>query len=138
MKKAYNLDFDKGLLLLQEQAKPYNLDLRLKQFVIEVFEFVEKLPKKPAAYNIHKQLVRSASSCGANYRAAKRARSPKEYIAKLGIVEEEADESCYWFELVLATDWNLETKARPLLREANEITAIIVSLIKNAKKRLKP
>lgn len=136
MKKSYNLDVEEGLLLLKEEAKPYDLDLRLKQFVIEVFEFVEKLPKKPAAYNIHKQLVRSASSCGANYRAARRARSPKEYIAKLGIVEEEADEACYWFELVIATGWNLEREAQPLLREANEITAIIVSLIKNVRKRL--
>ena len=136
MKESYKLDLGEGLLLLKEEAKPYDLDLRLKQFIIAVFGFVEKLPRKPAAYNIHKQLVRSASSCGANYRAARRGRSPKEYIAKLGIVEEEADETCYWFEIVIAAGWDLEKEAQPLLREANEITAIIVSLIKNARKRL--
>lgn len=119
-----------------ESKVPYDLNERIKAFVLNIFDFVELLPKKAAGFNIQNQLVRSASSCGANYRAAKRGRSPKEYIAKLGIVEEEADECCYWLELILATKWDLEVKTKPLLAEANQLTAIIVSLIKNARSRL--
>lgn len=80
---------------------------------------------------IQKQLTRSASSVGANYRAARRGRSKAEYLAKLGTVEEESDESAYWLELVIALNWNDNGKAQIFLDEANELTAIIVTLIKN-------
>ena len=75
-------------------------------------------------------------SVGANYRAARRGRSGKEYVAKLGICEEESDECCYWLELCIQAKWEVEKKANPLLKEADEITAIIVYLIKKAKGRL--
>jgi four helix bundle protein len=115
--------------------KPYDLNDRIKIFVLLIFEFVEKLPPNAAARNIKNQLVRSASSVGANYRAAKRGRSDAEYLAKLGIVEEEADECVYWLELIQAAKWNVGEEVNALLTEANEITAIVVSLIKSAKSR---
>jgi four helix bundle protein len=133
---AYTKVEKESLQAFLEKEVPYDLNKRLKLFVINIFDFVEYLPKKAAGYNVQNQIVRSASSCGANYRAARRGRSTKEYIAKLGIVEEEADECCYWLELVLATNWGLEKETKPLLDEANQITAIIVTLIKNARKRL--
>lgn len=103
----------------------------MRQFVVAVFEFVDSLPNKPGGWAIQKQLTRSASSVGANYRAARRGRSKAEYLAKLGTVEEEADESAYWLELVIAMNWDGKGKAQILLDEANELTAIIVTLIKN-------
>ena len=119
-----------------DPEKPYDLDKRIRAFVLEIFEFVEGLPNNSAGRNVRNQLVRCASSDGSNYRAARRGRSNKEYIAKLGICEEEGDESCYWLELCIDAKWNVEKKAEPLLKEANEITAIIVYLIKKAKGRL--
>lgn len=119
-----------------DPEKPYDLNERIKQYILEIFDFVEELPNKPAAWNIKNQVVRSATSIGANYRAAKRARSDKEYIAKLGIAEEEADETMFWLELIMAAKWDLHPKAAILHREANELTAIIVTLSKKAKSRL--
>ena len=119
-----------------DPEKPYDLDKRIKAFVLEIFEFAETLPNTAAGRNVQNQLVRCASSVGANYRAARRGRSGKEYTAKLGICEEESDESCYWLELCIETKWEVEKKAQPLLKEANEITAIIVYLIKKAKGKL--
>ena len=102
-----------------DPEKPYDLDKRIKAFVLEIFEFVETLPNNSAGRNVRNQLVRCTSSIGANYRTARRGRSDKEYLAKLGICEEEADESCYWLELCIDAKWNLEKKAEPLLKEAN-------------------
>lgn len=118
-----------------DPSKPYDLNLRIRQFILEIFDFVEKLPNKPAAWNIRKQIVRSVSSVGVNYRAARRARSDKEYIAKLGIAEEEADETIFWLELIRDAKWDLEAEAQLHLQEANEITAIIVALLKKAKNK---
>lgn len=118
-----------------DPSKPYDLNLRIRQYILEIFDFVEKLPNKPAAWNIRKQIVRSISSVGANYRAAKRARSDKEYIAKLGIAEEEADETIFWLELIRDAKWDLEAEAQLHLQEANEITAIIVTLLRKAKNK---
>jgi four helix bundle protein len=76
---------------------------------------------------IGNQLVRSATSVGANYRAACRSRSRAEFAAKLGIVAEEADESVYWLELISEAKLLPEAKVRDLLEEANELTAIFTS-----------
>ena len=119
-----------------DPKKPYDLNKRIKAFVLEIFEFVEELPNTAAARNVRNQLVRCAPSVGANYRASKRGRSGKEYIAKLGIAEEEADETCYWLDLCSDANWDVATPATRLLKEADEITAIIVTLIKRGKERL--
>jgi len=99
---------------------------RTKQFALRVFKLAGALPRtiqgKAAA-----QLTRSGTSVAANYRAACRARSKPEFIAKLGVVEEEADESAFWLELIIETDLLAAAKVRPLLTEAGEIVAIMAS-----------
>ncbi len=80
-----------------------------------------------------KQLLRSATSVGANYRAACRARSTAEFVAKMGIVEEEADECIYWMEIIGETNLVSKDRLADLVREANELLAITVSSIKTAR-----
>ncbi len=82
---------------------------------------------------IGKQLLRCGTSVGANYRAACRAKSPADFIAKMGIVEEEADEVVYWIELLVESNLINEHRVADLLDEANQLTAIVVSSIKSAK-----
>jgi len=108
---------------LFDPEKPYDLNKRIKLCVLDIFSFVESLPDTAAGRAVKNQIVRSASSIGANYRASRRARSEKEYVAKLGIAEEEADETCYWLELISEANWGLANDALPILQEANEITA---------------
>lgn len=110
------------------------LKKRSKKFSLEVIELVKNLPGNSVANVLGKQVLRSATSIGANYRAACRARSKAEFIAKLGIVEEESDETTYWLELLTEAKLINETKAKHLIKEAEEITAIVVSSIKTAKK----
>ena len=100
------------------------LILRTKQFALRVFKLVNSLPKNAAGRAVASQLVRCATSVGANYRAACRSRSRAEFAAKIGTVAEEADESLYWLELI--RDGGLLPRARVqlLLAEANELTAI--------------
>jgi four helix bundle protein len=83
-----------------------------------------------------KQLLRSGTSVGANYRASCRARSPAEFVAKMGIVEEEADESAYWMELLIESGLVPERRLKDLLAEANELVAITVASIRTARKRI--
>ena len=122
--------------ILQEEAGKYGLRDRIKSFVLETWDFADSLPQKTAsALNAVQQVTRAASSVGANFRAAFRGRSKKEYIAKLGIAEEEADECCYWLDLIASRSiWHTHaSKARELENEAHQITAIMVSLIKKAR-----
>jgi four helix bundle protein len=87
-----------------------------------------------AGRHIGGQLLRSGTSVGANYRAACRARSPAEFCAKLGIVEEEADESIYWMELLVEGQLVPERLLSNLVKEANEIVALVVASIKTARR----
>jgi four helix bundle protein len=100
---------------------------RTKQFALRVLKLVAALPKTTEGRALGGQLVRSGTSVGANYRAACRGRSKAEFIAKLGIVEEEADESAYWMELI--TDGGLLSGRRVdgLWKEACELTAIMAA-----------
>ena len=109
----------------------YDLRLRTKRFALEVINMVESLPKTAI---LGKQLLRAGTSVGANYRAACRARSTAEFIAKMGIVEEEADESIYWMELLLEAGIPTRDKIGSLQCEAEELLAITVSSIKTARK----
>jgi four helix bundle protein len=102
---------------------------------VRVIKLVDALPNKRSADVIGRQVIRSATSVGANYRAAQRARSPAEFCAKLGISEEEADETSYWLELLVDADLVSEAKLAKLRQEADEITAMIVSSIKTARGR---
>ena len=93
---------------------------------------VAALPKSIEGRAIGNQLVRSGTSVGANYRAACRGRSKAEFIARLGVVEEEADESAFWMELIIESGLLEKKLVEPLLQEANELTAIITASRKSA------
>lgn len=109
------------------------LKIRTRKFAIEILNLVDQLPNKRSAHIIANQLGRSASSISANYRAACRARSHAEFIAKIGIVEEEADETTFWLSLIPETK-NMEIeKIASLLNEARELTAIFTASHKTAK-----
>ena len=105
---------------------------RTKQFALRVLKLVGALPRTIQGKAVAAQLIRSGTSVAANYRAACRARSNPEFIAKLGVVEEEADESAFWLELIIETDLLAAAKVRPLLTEAGEIVTIMASSKKTA------
>jgi four helix bundle protein len=106
-----------------------------KDFSLRIIRLVESLPNSRTANVIGKQLLRSATSVGANYRAARRGRSNAEFCAKLGIVEEEADESVYWRELLAESGIVQPKLLSNLLNEANEIVAMIVASIRTARSK---
>jgi len=111
-----------------------NLKGRTKQFGLRVMCLVDALPNTTSGRAIGNQLIRSGTSVGANYRAACRGRSRAEFIAKLGIVVEEADECCYWLELIMEGGLLPPVKVMPLHTEAEELTAIFVAAVHTAKK----
>src|SRR5262245_35192864 len=106
---------------------------RTKQFALRIIRLADSLPKTTAGRHVGGQLLRSGTSVGSNYRAACRARSPAEFCAKLGVVEEEADESIYWMELLIEGELVKEQLLRSLLNEANEILAMVIASITTAR-----
>jgi four helix bundle protein len=100
---------------------------RTKNFALRVIKLVNALPNTVAGRAIAGQLIRSGTSVAANYRAACRGRSKVEFIAKLGIVEEEADESALWMELIIESHLMEEKLVADLLREAGELTKIMAA-----------
>ena len=111
------------------------LKRRTKAFAIRIIRLVEALPNSPTARVIGNQLLRSGTSVGANYRAACRARSQADFVSKIGVVEEEADESAYWLELLVEAGILPIDRIKDLLNEANELTAIFTSSGRTAKER---
>jgi four helix bundle protein len=103
------------------------LKKRTKRFALRVLKLVSALPNSLQGRTVGGQLVRSGTSVGSNYRAACRGRSKAEFIAKLGIVEEEADESAFWLELIIEGGLLKASRVQPLLDEANELTRIMAS-----------
>lgn len=113
------------------------LKRRSRQFAIDVIRLVRRFPRAVDGYVVGRQLVKSATSTGANYRAACRARTPDEFAAKIRIVVEEADESEFWLDLVGASGILKEAAdVRPLLREAGELTAIFTASRDTAKRNI--
>lgn len=112
-----------------------NLKIRTKRFTIDCWRLCAQLPKTREYNNLVHQLLKSSSSVGANWRASQRPKSDADFINKLKIVEEEADESCFWLEVLIEIwDGNIDDVKR-LLTECNEITAITVASINTTKKR---
>jgi four helix bundle protein len=103
---------------------------RTKQFAVKAIRCVEDLPRGKTADIIGRQLLRSATSVGANYRAACRAKSHADMLAKFAIVEEEVDESLYWMELLIEAEVISADKLTELMEEASEITAMVVASIR--------
>ena len=116
----------------EKVVRTADLKARTKQFALRVMKMVDALPRTIQGRAIAKQIIRSATSVAANYRAACRARSRAEFIAKIGIVEEEADESCFWLELIIDSGLLTEDRIRPLLSEAGELVAIMAASRKSA------
>ena len=108
---------------------------RTKAFALRVIRLVEALPKSPTGGVLARQLLRSGTSVGANYRAACRAKSQADFIAKMGIVEEECDEAVYWMELLIESGIVKAERLADLMREAHELLAMVVVSIKTARKR---
>lgn len=114
-----------------------DLKKRTKQFTLRVIKLVNALPNTQTGRVIGNQLLRSGSSVGANYRAACRGRSRAEFIAKIGIVIEEADESVYWMEIIVESGLMNKELIKPLINEGNEICAIMVVTSKTSKNNKK-
>ncbi len=109
------------------------LKTRTKQFALRVMNLVDALPRTTTGRAIGNQLIRSGTSVGANYRAACRGRSKAEFAAKMGTVAEEADESCYWLELIIEGELLPSNQVADLLAEANELTAITAASAKTTR-----
>jgi len=117
---------------------PEDLKQRTKKFALEVLRFCDDLPRgRRSTEVLAKQLIRSASSVGANYRSACKGRSKPEFISKLNIAEEEADESNYWLELLNEIGTAKRDTMDRLIKESKEITAILTSSGRTAKLSIK-
>jgi four helix bundle protein len=108
-------------------AKALELQARTQKFAADVISFCERLPNDQATRKIVDQLLDSAGATDSNYRATCRARSRDEFIAKIGVAAEEADESKGWLELLVRSKKAADDVAQPLIKEADELTAIFVS-----------
>ena len=114
-----------------------NLKLRTKQFALRIIRLVENLPEKTTSKIIGAQILRSATSVAANYRAGCLAKSKRDFINKLKNVEEETDETMFWLELLEESGMFPQNKLLPLKTEAHEILTIIIASIKTARKNQK-
>jgi len=114
------------------------LQQRFKEYAVAIVKFAEALPYAPGFRTIRNQIVRSGPSAAANYRAACRARSTADFINKMGIVEEELDETMFWLEFTLCLSEERRSIAGPLLKEGNELLSITVASIVTAKKTRSP
>jgi four helix bundle protein len=119
----------RGKDMNQEEMKQ-----RTKLFALGIIQLVESLPKERTAEVLGRQLLRSGTSVGSNYRSACRAKSIADFISKMGIVEEEADESLYWMELLIEAGIEVNMKVEALMKEAGELLSITVASIKTARK----
>ena len=120
-----------------ESPKPMSepdLKKRTKAFALRVLKLVDALPKTTAGRVLASQIVRSGTSVAANYRAACRAKSTADFIAKMGTVEEEADETLFWLELLEEFELVTAAKLTAIKRKANELIAITVASIKTARR----
>src|SRR6478735_6070094 len=115
-----------------------NLKRRTKAFALRILRLVDTLPKTTAGGSLASQILRSATSVAANYRAACRAKSTADFIAKMGIVEEEADETLFWLELLEESELVTAAKLTAIKQEADELIAITVASIKTARRNRVP
>lgn len=113
------------------------LKRRTQKFAVDVIKFAEELPSKRSINILIHQLIRSSSSVGANYRSACKGKSTADFINKIVIVEEEADESIYWLELMEESGLVDTRQIAELKKEANELTAIFTAIGKTAKENQK-
>jgi len=110
---------------------------RSKEVSLAIINMTEKFPGKMAAVHVAKQIIRSSTSVAANYRAVCRARSNKEFIAKLEIAIEEADETLFWLEIIKDKKWFVESQIDKIFGEMNELLSIFISSAKTVKNKMK-
>lgn len=118
-----------------EAMNPNDMKKRTKAYALAIIRLVQTLPNTPTARIIGNQLLRCGTSVGANYRASCRAKSQADFIAKMGIVEEEADESVYWMEVLVEAGILPPTAVAEHCDEGNQIVSIVVSSINTARGR---
>ena len=111
---------------------------RTMKFALRIIRLVENLPNNKTSGVLGHQLLRSGTSVGSNYRASCRAKSKADFISKLAIVEEEADESIYWMELLIESGQIKKNLVDNLMKEAHEILSIVVASIKTIKQKRDP
>jgi four helix bundle protein len=114
-------------------SRTFDLKSRSKEFALQIIKLFRTLPRSEEARIIGKQILRSGTSVGANYRAACRSRSKAEFISKISIVLEEADETVFWLELLSQAEITSAITTQGLLTEANELTSIFVSSLRTSK-----
>ena len=118
-----------------EVNRPEDLRTRTKRFALRVIRLYSALPKKTEAQVIGKQLLRSGTSVGAHYREAVRSRSDAEFISKIEGGLQELEESVYWMELLVESGIIKTERLEELMKEADELTAILVTCVKKTKQR---
>ena len=116
-----------------QRAGRVDLRVRTKQFALRVIRLFAALPRRPEADVIGRQVLRSGTSVGANFREAHRARSDAEFISKLGDCLKELDETCYWPELLIDAEIVAVDRLFPLLEECNQLIAILTTIVKKVK-----
>jgi four helix bundle protein len=116
----------------------HEMKQRTKKFALRILDLSDALPNTRSGNVVAGQIIRSGTSVAANYRALCRAKSRADFINKTSIVEEEADESCFWLELLIERGLLAARRVQPLLNEANELTAIFVASRKTAAARRGP
>lgn len=126
-----------GLRGQKMNVKKQDLKERTKRFALKVIKLVETLPRGRTADTLGRQLLNAGTSVGTNYRAACRARSTADFISKMGIVEEESDETIYWVELLIHSALVRKEDVIDLLDEGNQLLAINVSSIRTARRNKK-
>ncbi|MCX6249980.1 MAG: four helix bundle protein [Bacteroidetes bacterium] len=117
--------------------KGENINARTKEFAIRIIHMSTAIPRDYSSQILSHQIVRSATSAGANYRAACRSKSRRDFVNKLKIVEEELDETGYWLELIEDSNIFPKEKISPLIMESNELLSIIVKSIQTARENEK-
>jgi four helix bundle protein len=116
-------------------SKKYDLRKRTKEFSLSVMTLCRKLPPTPEARVVMNQVLRSATSVGANYRAAQRSRSRAEFVSKMGVVIEEADETLYWLEMIRDGGIVVHDSLKLAIRESEELLSIFVASQLTAKNK---
>ncbi len=119
-----------------EERNEQELKDSTKRFALQVIKLVESLPNTIAGRAIGNELVSSVTFVGANYRAAFRSRSMSEFVAKIGIMAEKADETAFWMEIIADVGFPKESRTLPLRKEAEELTAIFIASGRTAKSNI--
>ena len=123
-----------GRMKDEKKAKPVDLKLRTKQFALRIIRLYSAMPKSAVAQIIGKQMLRSGTSVGAHYREAIRSRSNAEFVSKIEGGLQELEETLYWLELIVESGIFALGRVQDLMDEADELTAILTTCVKNAKR----